>query len=217
MSSLTHRQRQVLEFIEEYQASRHRPPTQQEIADGLGIAHRVAVRDHLLALARKGAIAFAEGSARGIRLLARAEANPAARQLPLIGSIAAGQPLIAPENVEALLPVQADFFRPRASFLYRVRGDSMSGAQIADGDLVALHAQPEAQPGQIIAARIEDAATGDETITLKRYRPGRGAERGLVWLHSENPEYAPIRIDLATQRFQIEGLFVGLIRGGSEP
>jgi repressor LexA len=209
---LTARQRQVLEFIRTHQLRYGLPPTQQEIADGLGIAHRIAVRDHLRALARKGAIDLQEGTARGIRILMAEEAQ-APEGLPLIGSIAAGQPLIAPENVEALLPVDAGFFRPRASFLYRVRGDSMIGAQISDGDLVALHAQPEAYNGQIVAARIEDAATGDETITLKRFR----REGSLVWLHSENPAYDPIRVDLERQRCQIEGIFVGLIRGGVAP
>lgn len=206
MRQLTSRQREILTFIQDYQQRQGLPPTQQEIADGLGIAHRIAVRDHLRALARKQAIDFIEGRSRGIRVLGAASPVPAG--LPLIGSIAAGRPLIAPENVEELLAADPGWFRPRAHFLYRVSGDSMIGAHILDGDLAGIHAQPEARNGQIVAARIEDAATGDETITLKRYRQ-QGAE---VWLSSENPDYAPIRVDLAQQRFQIEGIFAGLIR-----
>lgn len=206
MRALTPRQREILAFIQDFQQREGLPPTQQEIADGLGIAHRIAVRDHLRALAKKQAIDFIEGRSRGIRV--RAAGEPPAAGLPLIGSIAAGRPLIAPENIEALLPVDPSWFRPRASFLYRVRGDSMTGAHILDGDLAGIHAQPEARNGQIVAARIEDAATGDETVTLKRYRQ----DGGTVWLCSENPQYAPIRVDLALQKFQIEGVFVGLIR-----
>jgi repressor LexA len=118
--------------------------------------------------------------------------------------VAAGQPILAEEHIEDRLDVAPGIFRPRADFLLRVRGDSMVDAGILDGDLLAVHSTPEAANGQIVVARIDDE------VTVKRLQ--RTRQRNRILLIAENPNYAPIEVDLARQPFAIEGLSVGVIR-----
>ena len=122
--------------------------------------------------------------------------------LPLIGRVAAGSPILAVENIESELAVDAALFQPHADYLLRVRGDSMVGVGILDGDLLAVHRSPRAESGQIVVARI-----GDE-VTVKRLQ--RDGDR--VRLCAENPAYAPIEIDPAREDFVLEGLAVGVVR-----
>ena len=124
--------------------------------------------------------------------------------LPLIGSVAAGSPILAVENVQARYALDASLFKPRADFLLRVRGLSMINAGIFDGDLLAVHRSSEARNGQIVVARLE------EDVTVKRYR----RHGNVVELIAENPDYAPIVVDTRRQALEIEGIAVGLIRGG---
>lgn len=174
------------------------PPTRAELAAALGFRSANAAQEHLQALARKGAIELLDGAARGIRLC-----QPAPTGLAVVGRVAAGSPILAQQHIEAQLPVDGALFHPHADYLLRVRGDSMTGAGILDGDLLAVHRSPEARNGQIVVARIEGE------VTVKRYQR-QGTRVSLV---AENPAYAPIEVDLRRQELVIEGLGVGVLRG----
>ena len=197
MENLTPRQQEILDFIRSTLEVLGAPPTRLEICSAFGFASPNAAEDHLRALARKGAIVLEPGSARGIRLVEQLG-------LPLIGTVAAGSPLLAVENLLGRVPFSPDIFSPRPDYLLKVRGNSMTGAGILDGDLLAVHKTAEAKSGQIVVARL-----GDE-VTVKRlkYKGGR------VELLAENPDYAPIVVNRGTV-FAIEGVAVGLIRNGS--
>ena len=197
MEKLTPRQREILDFIRNSLEVLGAPPTRAEIASAFGFASHNAAEEHLKALAKKGVIVLEPGSARGIRLVEQLG-------LPLIGSVAAGSPILAVENVQARYALDASLFKPRADFLLRVRGTSMVNAGIFDGDLLAVHRSSEAHDSQIVVARLED------DVTVKRYRR-HGA---IVELIAENPDFAPIIIDTREQQVDIEGIAVGLIRGG---
>lgn len=200
MSNLTARQQRVLDFILEFSESQGFPPTRADICEALGFRSPNAAEDHLRALVRKGAIEILAGTSRGIRPL-RGTRSPG---LPLVGRVAAGQPILAQENVEQRLRIDASLFRPRADYLLRVQGMSMSEAGILDGDLLAVHRARQAEDGQIVVARLEDE------VTVKRFR-----RRGnTVRLMPENPGFKPIVVDLSRQTLHIEGIGVGLIRNG---
>jgi repressor LexA len=199
MQSLTPRQSQVLELIRQHIIDTGYPPTRADIAQELGFRSPNAAEEHLKALARKGAIEIIPGTSRGIRLPEDLDAG-----IPLIGRVAAGNPILAEENIEDRVDMPAGFFQPRADYLLRVRGDSMIDAGILDGDLLAVHKTQQATNGQIVVARIEDE------VTVKRFQ--RTRKRDQILLLPENPAYQPIEVDLATQAFAIEGLSVGVIR-----
>jgi len=152
----------------------------------------------LKALAKKGAIVLEPGSARGIRLVEQLG-------LPLIGSVAAGSPILAVENVQGRYALDAQLFKPRADYLLKVRGLSMIDAGILDGDLLAVHKTGEARDGQIVIARVA------EEVTVKRLR----RRNGLIELIAENPDFEPIIVNPAEVEFAIEGIAVGLIRGAN--
>ena len=203
---LTARQSEILEFIRDVVKRTGLPPTRAEIATTFGFRSANAAEEHLRALARKGAIEIASGTARGIQL---AEQISGAMQsivaLPLIGRVAAGSPILAEENVEKNLPVDPSMFRPAADYLLKVKGESMKDIGILDGDLLAVHSQREARNGQIVVARL------DTEVTVKRFFK-KGHQ---VQLMPENPEFAPIEVDLRHVAFEIEGLGVGVIRAGT--
>lgn len=195
MSSLTARQQQILQLIRDCINETGMPPTRAEIAATLGFRSANAAEDHLKALARKGVIELLPGASRGIRLLE-------AEGLPLIGRVAAGQPILAQEHIEEHLRIDPLLFHPPADYLLRVHGMSMRDIGILDGDLLAVHQRPSADNGQVVVARI-----GDE-VTVKRYR-----QRGnIVTLIAENPDFEPIKVDLRSQELTIEGIAVGVIR-----
>ncbi len=198
-ATLTPRQAEILELIRQYINDTGYPPTRADIAQELGFRSPNAAEEHLKALARKGAIEIIPGTSRGIRLPDDAEHG-----LPLVGRVAAGNPILAEENIEDRIDLPAGFFQPRADFLLRVRGDSMVDAGILDGDLLAVHKTQQATNGQIVVARIEDE------VTVKRFQ--RTRRRNTIMLLPENEAYQPIEVDLATQAFAIEGLSVGVIR-----
>jgi repressor LexA len=195
--TLTPRQAEVLQLIRDTVESSGYPPTRAEIAQVFGFRSANAAEDHLRALARKGLIEIEEGRARGIRLRE-------ALGIPLIGRVAAGQPILAEAHVQGRYQIDPSLFRPRADFLLKVRGLSMIEAGILEGDLLAVHRTAEARSGQIVVARI-----GDE-VTVKRLKR-RG---GTLELLPENPDFAPIVVDPRRDAFAIEGIAVGLIRGG---
>jgi len=199
MQALTDRQTQVLELIRRHIEDTGYPPTRADIAAELGFKSPNAAEEHLKALARKGAIEIIPGTSRGIRLPELEEIG-----LPLIGRVAAGNPILAEENIEDRVDLPAGFFQPRADYLLRVRGDSMIDAGILDGDLLAVHKTTQATNGQIVVARIEDE------VTVKRFQ--RTRKRDQILLLPENSAYQPIEVNLAHQAFAIEGLSVGVIR-----
>ena len=195
MEKLTKRQAEVLALIKSHIQDTGYPPTRADIAAELGFRSANAAEEHLKALARKGAIEVIPGTSRGIRI-------PDDEGLPVVGRVAAGQPILAIEHVEDRCDVPAEMFKPRADFLLTVHGDSMIDVGIMDGDLLAVHQTSEARNGQIVVARVDDE------VTVKRLQ----RSRNKISLLAENPDYAPIEVDLKSQPFAIEGLAVGVIR-----
>lgn len=193
---LTPRQQEILDFIKNTVEVLGAPPTRAEIASAFGFASPNAAEDHLKALAKKGAINLEPGSARGIRLVEQLG-------LPLIGSVAAGSPILAVENVQARYAFDAAMFNPRADFLLKVRGLSMIDVGIYDGDLLAVHKTNQARDGEIVVARL------DEEVTVKRLQ----RKSGHIELIAENPDFEPIIVRPGEVEFAIEGVAVGLIRG----
>lgn len=217
MKGLTARQQQILDLIREQISRFGRPPTRAEIARELGFKSANAAEDHLQALAKKNVIALDASTSRGIRLLGEyAEgleeaAKDAAQsfieqfnQLPLVGRVAAGSPILAQEHIEKHIPVDPSLFPEKPDYLLKVRGMSMKDIGIMDGDLLAVRKIDTARAGQVIVARVNDE------VTVKRYFQ-KGSK---VELHAENEEFQPILVDLQRDQFAIEGLAVGLIRQG---
>ncbi|NBB93095.1 MAG: transcriptional repressor LexA [Gammaproteobacteria bacterium] len=203
--NLTARQQQILSFIEDRMREDGMPPTRAEIVEHFGFASPNAAQCHLRALAERGAIELRPGRARGIvprrREPSDSPPDAALMTVPLIGRVAAGSPLLAVENRERDLRIDASLFQPRPDYALTVRGDSMIGAGIDDGDLLLVHRTPEARSGQIVVARI------DEEVTVKRFRrKGRG-----IFLEPENPDFEVIHVT-PDREFALEGLAVGTIR-----
>lgn len=175
------------------------PPTRAEIAEALGFRSTNASEDHLRALARKGVIELVPGASRGIRLK---DALREQMGLPLVGRVAAGQPILAQEHIEAHYQIDPSLFHPKPHYLLKVQGMSMKNAGILDGDLVAVHRTPEVRNRQIVVARLEDE------VTVKRYRQ----DGSIVWLLPENADFEPISVDLRESSMMIEGVVVGVVR-----
>lgn len=206
MEALTDRQSEVLRLIRELTEVSGYPPTRAEIAEKMGFRSVNAAEQHLRALEKKGAIDISSGASRGIRVRDARSGGKLGRllELPVIGRVAAGAPILAEENIQARYQLDPNLFTPRADYLLRVRGMSMRDAGILEGDLVAVHKTPEARSGQIVIARL-----GDE-VTVKRLR-----RRGhSVQLEPENPEFEPIEVDARSEVLVIEGIAVGVIRSG---
>lgn len=206
MDALTDRQSEILKLIRELMEVSGYPPTRAEIAERMGFRSVNAAEQHLRALEKKGAIEISSGSSRGIRVL---EPRPAGRlgrllELPVVGRVAAGSPILAEEHLQGSYQVDPNLFTPRADYLLRVRGLSMRDAGILEGDLLAVHRTQEARTGQIVVARLADE------VTVKRLR-----RRGhSVQLLPENPDFEPIEVDLRSEPLAIEGVAVGVIRNG---
>ncbi|WP_298943466.1 transcriptional repressor LexA [uncultured Psychromonas sp.] len=203
MKELTKRQGEVLDVIKDQITKTGMPPTRVELARILGFKSANAAEEHLKALARKGAIEILSGTSRGIRVISDHKDNEAANEgLPLIGKVAAGEPILAQEHVETHYNVDPTLFHPAADFLLRVQGESMKDIGIMDGDLLAVHKTQNINNGQVVIARVED------DVTVKRfYRDGK-----KITLKAENALFEPIKVDLEYQSFDIEGIAVGVIR-----
>ncbi len=197
MIKLTQRQSEVLAFVKSHIEETGYPPTRADIAKELGFKSANAAEEHLKALARKGAIEMIPGTSRGIKL-------PESLGLPIIGRVAAGNPILAEAHIEDHCEIPPSFFQPAADYMLIVRGDSMIECGILDGDLLAVHSTPDARAGDIVVARIDDE------VTVKRFQ--KGDEPNTVTLLHENQDYQPIEVDLRTCDFAIEGLAVGVIR-----
>lgn len=198
---LTPRQQEVLDLIRRYADETGYPPTRADIARELGFRSANAAEEHLKALARKGAIEMIAGASRGIRIAGEQKG------IPIVGRVAAGNPILAQENIEDYCDISAGFFHPRADYFLRVKGDSMIEAGILEDDLLAVHRTGEARNGQIVVARI------DNEVTVKRYQTTRSKYQLL--LLPENRNYQPIEVDLREREFAIEGLSVGILRRGN--
>ncbi|OCH14437.1 MULTISPECIES: transcriptional repressor LexA [unclassified Aliivibrio] len=201
MKPLTARQQEVFELIKAKIDDTGMPPTRAEIARELGFRSANAAEEHLKALARKQVIEIIPGASRGIRILLQ-EAEDENLGVPLIGQVAAGEPILAQEHVESHYQVDPGMFKPQADFLLRVNGESMKNIGIMDGDLLAVHKTQDVRDGQVVVARVDD------DVTVKRLE----RKGSMVFLHAENEEFAPIEVDLTSQSLSIEGLAVGVIR-----
>lgn len=199
MNGLTARQQQILDLIRSHIHTTGYPPTRAEIAEQFGYRSVNAAEQHLKALEKKGIIEIVKGTSRGIRL--KDDTAPP-RGIPIVGNVAAGEPILAQQNIEDYLSMEATMFSPPADFFLRVRGDSMREAGILDGDLLAVRSTPEARDGAIVVARIDDE------VTVKRLR----RHRNTVSLLPENVDYQPIEVDLTRQELVIEGLAIGVLR-----
>ena len=201
MRELTPRQKEILEMIQDFIAETGMPPTRAEIARQLGFKSANAAEEHLRALQRKGVLELLPGASRGIQLK---DSLREQMGLPLVGRVAAGNPILAQEHIEAHYKLDPQLFSPKPHYLLRVHGMSMKDVGILDGDLVAVHRTPEVRNRQIIVARLDDE------VTVKRYRQ----TGSLVSLLPENDEFEPIEVDLKEQALVIEGVVVGVIRDG---
>ncbi len=205
MDPLTERQTEILRLIRELTEVSGFPPTRAEIARAMGFRSVNAAEQHLRALEKKGVLEISSGASRGIRVKDRAAPRLGRlMELPVIGRVAAGSPILAEAHVQGRFQIDPNLFTPRADYLLRVRGMSMRDAGILDGDLLAVHRSHEARSGQIVVARLSDE------VTVKRFR-----RRGhAVQLLPENPEFEPIELDLRQDELAIEGIGVGVIRSG---
>ncbi len=204
-ASLTPNQRRVLEFIERHFAEQGCAPTLREIAGALGLARHSSAQDYVEALVRKGMLERLPRH-RGLRLAGHdpSSRQPAAISLPLVGRVAAGSPILAEQNIEQHIGIDAALFRPRADYLLRVVGESMRDAGILDRDLIAVHRTPEPADGRIVVARLDDE------VTVKRLE----SRRGQVRLLPANPDFSAIEVDPRRHAFAIEGWYVGVVRQG---
>ena len=193
MLNLTAQQIKVFDVIKESVQSNGYPPTRAEIAKILDFKSVNAAESHIKALVKKGVIEKVPGSSRGIKLVEEISG------IPLIGSVAAGSPIMAYENVEKT--IHSNPLNKSVDFFLRVQGESMIDAGILDNDLVGVRKTKNAENGEIVVARLEDE------VTLKRFKKDSSGIR----LQSENKSFADIKID-ETSNFSIEGKAVGIIR-----
>ena len=201
MDTLTDRQQAILDFVTAHVAREGMPPTLAEIAREFGFRQARSAQAHLQALEAKGALVLLAGKSRGIRLV-NPPAPPGGLALPVLGAVAAGQPIGDAEFEGQLLLDRALFF-PRPDYLLRVRGDSMRDDGIFDGDLIAVHRTPEAADNQIVVARL------DGEPTVKRLRRPRDRLTPLP----RHPDHAPTEVPPGAV-FAIEGVYCGLVRRG---
>jgi len=202
---LTKRQQEILDFIEEFIEERGYPPTLREIGDHFGISSTNGVRVNLAALQKKQYIIRRPWLSRGIELIHSPKIKQVEGEvgyIPIIGRVAAGEPIFAAENIDGMLAVDDTFIPTKKVFALKVRGDSMTGAGILDGDYVLARRQHTAEPGEIIVFII-----GDE-ITVKRY----DTKGDKVFLIPENEAYETRVLKKSDPELQIAGKVVGLLR-----
>ncbi len=201
MRQITDRQKEVLTFIAEFTEENVYPPTVREISEHFSISLR-AVQDHIAALQKKGYLSTEQKRSRSIRVLVderKKEDKPFIEKVPLLGTVAAGKPLLSEENLDGYVNLTEPFIRPGKSyFALRVRGSSMIDAGILEGDLAVIEQASAALDGQIVVAVLEDA------ITLKRYYK----EASRVRLQPENATMQPIYC----QDVRIVGILSNIVR-----
>ena len=203
LKELSPRQKEILEYITEQVFQNNYPPFVREICQAMGLRSSSTAHAHLKALEKKGYLRRDPTKPRAIKIL-----NPATdintslkdktRLIPLLGQVTAGLPVLAEENIESYLALPEEIVKRDAVFLLRVKGSSMQGADILDGDLVIVKQQPVAENGEIVVALL-----GEEATVKRFYR-----EKGCIRLKPENPDYAPI----ISQDVRLLGKVIGLIR-----
>ena len=204
---LTRRQRQVIDFIAGFLQEQGYSPSFQEIAQGLGLSSLATVHKHVLTLERKGFLRrqynqsrSIEPSPRYLQEVRRARQDRAASELPLLGRIAAGKPVEAPEQPETIS--FGDFFRQKDVFVLEVKGDSMIEEHILDGDFILVEKTPQVSDGDIVVALV-----GGSESTLKRlYREGNGRVR----LQPANARMKPIVVP--AEDVTVQGRVLGILR-----
>jgi repressor LexA len=205
--SLTSTQRQVFDFVREYLSERGFPPTLREIASHFRLKGPKAPQKTLSILERKGYLRRSAGSSRGIEILNDQTKQGMLRQetilaVPLVGSVMAGVPVLAVENIEGYVNFDRSLVSSDDVFLLRVQGDSMIEAHIQDGDFALVKPQSDAENGEIVVALIEDEAT------IKRVFQGRD----LIRLEPANPTMEPIVVKKGEKKVSIVGKVIGIFR-----
>jgi len=202
---LTDRQKEILGFIQEYVELNNFPPTYREIGQKFKIVSTFGVKRHIDALVKKGYLNSSNNLSRTLSLVINN--NPIKRdsnyiEIPVVGRVAAGQPILAQENIEGNFVIDKNFLRSRTEcFGLKVKGDSMINAGIMEGDLVIIQPQKEAVNGDIVVALINDEAT------MKRF----SIIDGKIYLIPENENYEPIIIE-NNEEFSIVGKVIGVFR-----
>ncbi|MFC1489931.1 transcriptional repressor LexA [Candidatus Latescibacterota bacterium] len=202
---LTKRQQDILDFIESFQKERGYPPTLRDIGNEFGIKSTNGVRVNLAALEKKQYIIRRPWLSRGIELINVPKVEPTDSEVgyvPIIGKVAAGEPIFSSENIEGMLAVDDTFLKTKKVFALKVKGDSMKNVGIMDGDLVLARRQHTAESGEIIVFIINDE------ITVKRY----DSEGDKVYLIPENDDFETTMIRKTSSDLQIAGKVVGLMR-----
>jgi repressor LexA len=198
-SELTGKQQEILEFIRKEIASKGYPPSVREICSAVGLKSTSTVHGHLERLEKKGIIRRDPTKPRAIEILDEFDNQKEIINLPIIGSVAAGQPILAVENIEDKFPVPADYFSSnKEMFMLEVKGDSMVDCGILNGDYLIIEQQSVAENGDIVVALIEDSAT------VKRFYK----EKDHIRLQPENKNMEPIIVN----ECKILGKAVGLFR-----
>jgi repressor LexA len=197
MKDLTQRQQEILSFLTGFIEKNSYSPTVRETAKAFGISIKGAY-DHMKALEKKGVIRFQENRSRTLEVLSNHDSDESVVEVPILGNIAAGNPILAEESWNGSIRVPSEYARPGNCFALRVRGDSMRDAGIRQGDIAIIEQRPTADNGDIVAALIEDSAT------LKRFYK----ENNRIKLQAENPDYAPIY----TQDVRILGKLKAIFR-----
>lgn len=206
-NELTDRQNDIYLFIKEFIDFNGFPPTYREIGSHFSIASTFGVKRHIDALIKKGFLNINENSSRTISIIDNNPSNYKHEptdtiEIPIIGRVAAGQPILAEENIEGSFNIQSSLINGKANcFALKVKGDSMINAGIFEGDVVIISPQQDANNGEIIVAMIENEAT------LKRFERKKGA----ITLIPENDNYSPIKIN-KTDNFSIIGKALGVFR-----
>jgi repressor LexA len=184
MRPITRRQQEILNFITSYIRTNKYPPTIREISENFSISVKGA-HDHVKALEKKQIIRCDTKRSRAIEVLDHTEEQSPreeVRQVPVLGNVAAGVPLLAVENRDGMVQVPASYLGNKDYFALHVRGNSMTGAGILDGDVAIIEQKPVAENGDIVVAMVEEA------VTLKRFY----REANRIQLKAENPAYPPI-------------------------
>ncbi|MGD2100804.1 MAG: transcriptional repressor LexA [Acidimicrobiia bacterium] len=202
---LTERQQQVLDYIKRTVEERGYPPSVREIGEAVGLSSPSSVHAQLNSLVAAGMIKKDPAKPRAIMITdetpAPAETDDrSTRKVPVLGRIAAGAPILAAEQVDEFMSLPTELVGDGPVFLLEVKGDSMIDAGIHEGDLVAIHKQPEARDGEIVAALVDG-----EEATVKRLQ----RKDGKVYLHSENPAYEPM---VFSEGVELIGKVVSVLR-----
>ncbi|MCQ2060493.1 MAG: transcriptional repressor LexA [Fibrobacter sp.] len=204
---LTARQEEIYEYIKQYSQENRMPPTVREIGNRFEISSTNGVRSILAALIKKGYINRSPRLSRGIEIVNEEDAKAAQTptntiEIPIVGRVAAGTPILAVQNLEGTVTIDRDFLACRSDvFALRVRGDSMINAGIFDGDLIFARQQKSAERGEIIVAQIDNEAT------VKYYQP----LSDHIELRPANPKYRPIIVN-KEKDFSIAGRVIGVMR-----